>query len=374
MSPSTADGVMLGDGFIPFHFSVQVQNQDRSQRRFKSIVASLKALKSVIRRTPASELTIDSMLSVIGNVAGVKAVVPEGAYSSIAIPLFMFRSLSGQRTRLSGVMGTGPIAFATAQSIKSHGVEMVGKALEQGDTPIELSIRDDQGYHETIRLYPVSRTKYRHTFKLSQDELQETSGFMLTRHNQGRADVLRAVSEAGGFTSMRIAEPTRYVKLADYVSLLPHVDHVVISHRSKVLHKLYKHFDLDHATNGRGNIAWSETYGDCTNRLIEQIRSLASEASLMILILDNEVVLVPAGNDPLRYRAPANYDRRSRAARLQGAAAAIRFKWSERSFPQQTPAWQDRCNSIMQATYSGTEHRPSTYPDATFEPRQTWLY
>ena len=361
---------LMGDGFLAFQFVVQVKSDNPSGKHFKLIVDKMKALKSFVRENQSAGISPDQMIEAIHNAHPSADVVAEGAYSSIAIPLFMYHSLTTQSARLSGVLGAGPIADATLESVRSHGVEFVGKVISDGDSPIELSIRDEFGNHKTIRLYPASRTKYRQTLKLSPVELNQTAGFILTRYNKSRDNAFRRISEAGGFTSLRIAEPSRYVSLADYAELLPYSSQVIVSHRSKVLQLLAKHFRLNQSSNKTG-CDWTRRFDEDTARLLACMRSQVPPTSLVILVLEDEVVISPSNGELFRCVAPDTYDHRSRAARIQGAAAAMASPLNGQSTI--TNSWRHMANWIVQAAYSGTEGRPSTYPDRTFAPSGDWL-
>jgi hypothetical protein len=370
MTIATQPKTLLCDGFLPFQVAVQTASFDATGKRFEAIVQKLKNLKDFVRGEHAYGVCPEMMTSLIKQVDGVTDVVPEGAFSSIAIPLFMYRSLTGQPTKLFSVVGSGKMADAIAASMSDHGVELSAKVIKQGDSPIELSVRDEFGNQETIRLYPTSRNQYRQALKPSESELAAASGFVLTRFNSGRAIAMQRIAELGGLTSLRIAEPSRYVSLEDSLSLLPQANQVILSHRDKVLQKVFKHLQLDKSVAGTPKLRWSGRYDMAVQKLIRRLRDAAAGSALITLILEDEVVFSPPDSESLRYRAPQLYDKRSRAARLQGATAAAEMLRSQS--PDRIESWSEACNWIMQAAYAGTEGRPTRYPDHHFEPSGNW--
>jgi len=352
----------VGDGFVPYYLAVDIQNPSGEGTLFRETIAAIKQLKTFVREGRQDELNPRTLSERLLQIPSVVSVVAEGAYSSIVIPLAMIGSLSNASVFLHGVVGSGPITDAIEDSLEAHGIELVPKRLTGGDSPVEISVRDAFGHQETLRFYPVSRTKYRQTFLLNKTGLSSRTGFVLSRYNAGRAAAFLSVANVGGLTSLRIAESTRYVTLADYLSLLPHSIQTFGSHRDDVLKKLGRHLLPNNAKSD-----WTKQYDPETSRVVQAIVDQTSHNGLVVVILETELVFAMRGFPQLRFRPPSNFDTRSRAARVQGACAAI-FRADE---IENSDSWMSLAEKCVQAAFRGSEARPSEYP-TPFKPESSW--
>lgn len=276
----------------------------------------------------------------------------------------MIRSLSGRPVCLSGTQGTGPVAEAIAKAIQRHDVAFRPHVLPGGDSPIELSIRDRSGNHKTLRLYGISRGRFRYAFRLPEEPV---SGFVLSRYNQGRAEAIQRVFDWGGVTAMRIAEPTRYVGLDDYMKLLPATRVLVVSSRDGVVRKLARHLGFSDLPR-----AWPEGFDQIVHNLMRCLSAEAKVPRLVVLVFEREVSFFVLGTVPVTYLAPQKYDSRSRAARIQGACVAGALGTAS-YLPQNQDQLVTFAERAVQSAYFGTESRPTKYPAVTFEPRSSWL-
>lgn len=358
--------VVYGDGFVPFHFSVTMDNAEGDKARFNQLVANVRGLESMLRKHGAGDDFPTGFQQILTTLPGVTAVFVEGPYSSIVIPLCMVRSLGNCPACLSGVLGKGVIADAIRAALQQRGVLFTPHVVPAGDSPLEISIRDHAGNQKAVRLYAASRSAFRHTYRFTDEHASRARGFILSRFNQGRAHALRTVYANEGFTSLRVSEPNRYVKLDDYLSLLPASCHVVVSYRAGVMRKLARHLEIPVRSRH-----WPQSFDETTENLAHRLTERGDRPRLVALVFEREVALVAHGKPSLRLCPPAEYDSRSRAARVQGACASLALNLPGFQ-PTGQADWERFGNVAVQAAYDGTFGRPSTYPASTFQPTGTW--
>ena len=96
-----------------------------------------------------------------------------------------------------------PHRFADAirSAMTQNRVELEPKVISQGDSPLELSVRDNVSNQKAVRIYPASRSHYRHTFRWNEQLASAAKGFVLSRYNKGRANAFKSVFDNGGLTS-----------------------------------------------------------------------------------------------------------------------------------------------------------------------------
>jgi hypothetical protein len=357
---------IFGDGFIPYHFAITVRNPGGKSGQFKQIVTGLKRLKDTVHSDETAPISPQAFQQLLSNRLEVRDVHAEGPYSSIVLPIRMIRSFGNIPATISGVLGTGLVADALQEELVRCGLQLRSHVILDGDSPFELSVRDDFGNQETVRLYPAKRTLYRHTLRLTDEEVASLGGFILTRFNQGRAKLMRKVFDNGGFTSMRINEPTRYVKLDDYLQCLNSTHQVVVSHRGGVLRKLALHLGVTPPTQG-----WPQRCDSTVYEVVRRLNGSLDTTPTFILILPRETSVFVPRTRPIRIGPPSRYDSRSRAARIQGAFAAIAVSQPGYCFDTDE-VWASAANRAIQAAFAGTEGRPSSYPPATFETYSSW--
>lgn len=366
MSETGTHDTVYGDGFVPFHFSVTVDNPEGDSARFRQVVANVRDLQSMLRKHGAGGDFPAGFQQTLTALPGVTAVFVEGPYSSIVIPLCMVRSLGNSPACLSGVLGKGVIADAIQAALQQRGVLFTPHIMSAGDSPLEISIRDHAGNQKAVRLYAASRSAFRHTYRFTDEHASRAKGFILSRFNQGRARALRTVYANEGFTSLRISEPTRYVKLDDYLSLLPESRHVIVSYRAGVMRKLARQSGIPVRSRH-----WPQSFDQTAEKLAHRLTERGDCPRLVAMVFEREVALVAQGKPPLRLCPPTKYDSRSRAARVQGACASLAL-----NLPGYQPTgqadWEHFGNIAVQAAYDGTLGRPSTYPASTFQPTGTW--
>ncbi len=366
MSETSTHDIVYGDGFVPFHFSVTVDNPESDAARFRRVVANVRGLESTLRKRGAGDDFPTGFQQILAALPGVTAVFVEGPYSSIVIPLCMVRSLGNCPACLSGVLGEGVIADAIRATLQQQGVLFTPHVVSAGDSPLEISIRDHAGNQKAVRLYAASRSAFRHTYRFTDEHASRAKGFILSRFNQGRAHALRTVCANEGFTSLRVSEPTRYVKLDDYLGLLPVSCHVVVSYRGGVMRKLARHLEIPVRSRH-----WPQSFDETAEKLAHRLTDRGERLRLVAMVFEREVALVAQGKPPLRFCPPAKYDSRSRAARVQGACASLALNLPGFQ-PTGQADWERFGNVAVQAAYDGTLGRPSTYPASTFQPTGTW--
>ena len=86
MQPN-AERAVFGDGFIPYHFSIIVENPNGDSQRFKELVENVRALKTEVRKEGVGADFPSEFHQKLRDLPGVSQVFAEGPYSSIVIPL-----------------------------------------------------------------------------------------------------------------------------------------------------------------------------------------------------------------------------------------------------------------------------------------------
>lgn len=355
--------VCLVDGFVPYHFSVIVQ-----ESAFRDTVTWVKSKQSKCREDgtcgPPEPLLVE-----LQEHPSVLEAVAEGPYSSAAIPAAMARFWGDCTSVLTGWSGRGPIAAALHEQLHAWNID--NRLVETGDTDssVEISIRSESfDQHETVRLHPTRRkaqvVRFRWPETLTPQQVQL---YFMTKLSQGRADAAESVQKAGGLCSTRIGMFTRHRAPDDYFAALPHFHHIVVAHK-----------DL-RATARAAKISpprgWPASLAPNDPLLLQLAEFLKTDDDHRRLVIFNaldETLFVVPGLQPVHVQPPSSYDRRTRTSRIQGAAGVAGL-----DLPDYVPTSQDElktfANQVVQAAYHGTEGRPSSYPSPDFQPEGSWL-
>ena len=225
---------------------------------------------------------------------------------------------------------------------------------------MEFSIRDSNGSHESVRLYPASRLHFKSTLSAT----DSTPDYLcLNRYNQGLCQLAQSVAEKSGVVSLRLRQFGRYDKVEDYLKMFPFTKQLVLSTRHSVLRTLAHKADINlprqwpHDAN-----ALHDEHG---TRLANWLLAKMQPSGIVIFTLYplHSTVFFHKDYQPVTLEAPSNIDSSSRAARLQGALLgnSMERRQQQSMFAGQT-VWQAFCEQVMNDAFTGTEQRPWIYP------------
>lgn len=358
------DQVCLGEGFVPYHFSVIVQESE-----FKNVVTWAKSHQSECREKGTCGQPA-TWLQKLEEHPAVLEVAAEGPYSSSVIPVAMGRFFGNCRSILMGWGGQGPMAEAIQEDLRSWDIDVRLSDRETTDSSVEISVRSESfAQHETVRLHPTSRTKQIVRFRWPEDLSSEQVGlYFMTKLSEGRAQAGQRIFEAGGLCSLRISMFTRRRTPDEYFPVLPTFHHAVVSRK-----------DMS-ATARAAKLSpprgWPKSLDPTDPALLQLADYLGTYETknhrlVIFNALDHSVFVVP-GLRPVLVAPPPSYDKRTRTSRMQGAAGVCGLRY-DNYVPSTQQELEEFANTTIQAAYRGTESRPSTYPTSDFQPVGSWI-
>jgi hypothetical protein len=334
--------MIIGDGFLPLHIEVLVQ-----EGSLDSIYEEIKNWKKEFRNSSLSEDFPDKLKERILSFGEVLEFTLEGPQSSVIIPLRMIQSSGTQRTvSMSTVIGTGPVASMIRQYCQEWGIALDAKIVEEGDSPLEFSIRDVIGNHRSLKMYLCSRTKFRKVYKMGNEDI---CGIIANRYNKGILETVKKASSSGATVSIRPHTLDRYTKPEDYLEMIPYADHLILSSRNGVLQKIasalgYK-IDKDLVTTGP----------EMLNSFSQELIALGNSNKVLVLndSKTGENWFFTKNIEPSRIGKPGGYDDASRVSRIQGAMFIIKKTFNDNL--------DDFAQKVVKMAYQGTEKRPWLY-------------
>jgi hypothetical protein len=335
--------MIIASGFLPYHIELKIQSVMAShvQEQLRSLQ---KAFREKELSSPSDMAEIEDYLA---SIKGVDSVVLEGPQSSSLIPLRMFKAANPTtEAKLCTTIGAGTIANAIREALDSMDICLCGKELPSGDSPLECSLRDENGNALSIKIYPASRTKFKQPFK---EDLSNCSHVIVNRINKGLINAMRTVHGNGGLASMRLHSFDRYTKPIDAIEVFPYANHIILSTRNKVLKSVAS------AMGCPVEDQWDTDTIPTLRKLSKQISSHSNTDKLIVFNhyeTGANLFCFGAKNSEL-ISAPENYDPASRASRIQGAALLLAEALSEH--PEAT------FQKIVTMAYRGTEQRPWKY-------------
>jgi len=344
----------FADGFLAYHIDVGVDDG-----RAPDVARTIKGWKTAFRAQgtwPGFPQTMADQLSGLG---GVTSVVCEGPQSSLLIPLRMVRGGTGADCQMSSVLGTGAVTDAIDDCLMRWGIAVSGRRLDDVDSPIEISIREPGGQHESVRLYPASRNRYRSRLA-APETLPEQ--FLCNRFNKGIATLARAVATNGGLVSFRPRELGRHDRIEDSVSLLATTHHLILSSRHRVIQQFARQAGIRAASDWPASI--EDLAGSSARALAQWLLAQMPQGAVVVLVRypGNEACFYCDGLAPAVLPAPDSYGLESRAARIQGAllAQALPMHHAHEVCRDQAD-WDVRTRAVVTAAFRGTESRPWQY-------------
>ena len=345
----------FADGFVAYHIEVEVregQGSDVAQR--------IKGWETAFRTQGTWPDFPQSMVNQLHALDGVTSVVCEGPQSSLLIPLRMLTGIAGTSCEISTVLGTGSVSQAIDTCLGQWGIVAAGvHRLEGADAPIEISIREPGGEHQSVRLYPVSRKAYRSRLKqpaVLPDKL------LCNRFNQGIATLARAVAANGGVVSFRPRGLGRHDNIDDHISLLASTHQLILSSRHKVMKQFARKAGIKTGRGWPGSLA---DLVDSSGKALGQwlLGQMPQEAIVaFVRYPGNEAAFFCDGLDQVAVAPPYGYGPESRAARLQGALLGeVMVKEAVHRLCLDQSTWTAATHRILATAFQGTEARPWRY-------------
>lgn len=337
----------IGDGFLPYHFEINVRPD-----RALTVKEHIKSWKARFRDGSILASFPEGLMADIQALGGVSEVIAEGPQSSVLIPLRMIKAAKdGNECLMSSTVGTGAVAVSIRSALETWGIGLDAKVIEDGDSPLEFSIRDGL-VSESLRMYPCSRTRFKKRFQLPEGGCER---LIVNRCNQGLKKAMQAVFEQGGHCSLRMHNIDRHTKASDYIEMIPWANSVIISTRNRVLNQVAAAFELKNPLQRMAALAEALATIPAAKQAVERPIPTASR---MITLIEDQTGLChfyQSDQSFVTVKVPSGYDLSSRAARIQGAFL------SRPTFKQEGGSFENYCEGIIQGAYQGTESRPWGY-------------
>lgn len=349
---------VYGNGFIAYHVEVGVTDGQAA-----SVKAAVSAWKSELRQARTWPGFPGAMVERLRALPAVTEVACEGPQSAVLIPLRMVAGMIGIPVSMSSVLGTGPISHLVESDLECWGIRLEStKRLADADAPLEFSFREPGGHHESLRLYPASRAKYRAGIGSPAIPIDH---LVLNRFNQSLRTLAEDVADRGGVVSFRPRELGRHDNIEDYISLLPFTAHLVLSTRHGVMRKLARHAGIALPRQWPGSI--SNMGDEASRHLVEWLFQELPETAIVVLhrYTAGDSAFYKRGHDPVVIPKPTGYDSASRAARIQGALLSTALARLEADADEDDAGgWKGWCEDVIETAFYGTELRPWIYPRA----------
>jgi len=345
---------VFADGFIAYHLEVSVRRGLASD-----VARTIKDWKPLYREQGTWPGFPQTMIDQLNGLPGVENVVCEGPQSSLLIPLRMIRGIAGVECHMSTVLGAGAVTDAIYERFAQWGIVISGRRLEGFDSPIEISVREPGGQHESVRLYPASRNRYRS--QLAKPETPPEQ-FLCNRYNKGIAALADTVATNGGLVSFRPRELGRHDRIEDSVSLLASTHHLILSSRHRIMKQFAQFADIETQTGWP--VATEDLSSSAARSLARWLLDRMPPEAIVVFIRhpENETAFFCDGREPVFLPAPVGYGPESRAARIQGALLGeVMRRNGAQSLCHDQSASDAGTRSIVDAAFRGTESRPWHY-------------
>ncbi len=347
---------VFGNGFVAYHIDVHVE-----QGSLDSVKSTIKGWQSDFRRRGNWPGFPGTLIRALTQTTGVTRVEMEGPQSSVLIPLRMVHGMTGAPCTLSSVLGSGAIATAIADCCRMWCIELKeSKRLTDGDSPLEFSLREPDGRHDSVRLYSVSRANFRNTLQIS---APPPDHLLLNRCNQGLKALAQTTYAKGGIVSLRIRVFGRYDSIDDYLPLFRVTNQLVLSTRHGVLRAFARQcgISLPRRWPTVGH-ALSDTRGRC---IAQWLLDHMPKSSVVVFNVykQNATAFYREGYEPVVVPPPVEAGAASRTARIQGALlGGCLLKAQCHAGADAQAAWRQFCEFVVAYAFQGTQQHPWRYP------------
>jgi len=346
---------VIGNGFLAYHIEVYVNSG-----QIEPVKATVKQWQEEFRKDGKWLGFPNTMTDRLFQVPGVADVVCEGPQSSVLIPLRMVKGMVDVECRMTAVVGTGPVSQAILSCFKTWGITLdTSHQIVEADSPVELSFRDPQGAHTSLRLYPIPRRRYQ--IRIAEPETSKDH-LILNRFNQGLRKLAMKVSSDGGLVSLRPRELGRHDNIVDYIDLLSFTNQLVLSSRHGIVKQFARYAGCETPRGWPDNL---ESLEDITlNELASWLIARMPTGSTVVFHRYKALDSAFYGEGCTAYiAAPQGFGKESKAARIQGALLGRIIELGRlKSKLTDVAVWQRLCEEIVKTAFHGTDVRPWRYP------------
>jgi len=187
---------------------------------------------------------------------------------------------------------------------------------------------------------------------------------VLNRYNKGLFTLATTVAANNGCVSFRPRELGRHDRIEDWLSLLRHSQHAVVSSRHGVMKALAQHMNIK---TKRGWPAKKSSLNEAVFiNLALSLSEIMRPNAVVVLHRDTvgDTLFYNAQQQPMIVETPAGHGTESRAARMQGALLALSLLRNHSCYASlNTDSWQGLCEDTVTVGLLGTDQRPWYYPD-----------
>lgn len=369
---------ILADGQCQYAFHVETGAGEG-----ESVRAALKGWKDSIRAAKGFGVeSVEALCDKVRSIPGVERVVPTGPRSALPLALRMTCGLTGRQGGFACHIGKGILSDGIRSEFKAWNIDFLPRKELEGDMPAAFLVFDpnDHSEHETVTLYPLSRTGYKHRSHFEPKEIVQADGLLLNRVNEGVLELARQAKAAGKPNCLRIHGYSRHVSFDDYRPFLPLVDHLVLDAGHNALR------DTANALGLNPPRGWPETgplQMDFLKEIADALDAIAEKPLLHILHINGRstlVVLGAAGQATYSFKPmvpEGSLCDLKATSRVHGAvlAAALlkkpEFDLDPATFqPKSEAGLAKLAEWAYRAAHHGILNIPWKWPDASFDPAQ----
>ena len=282
--------MILADGQCQYAFHVET-----GAGQGDSVRNALKGWKDEVRTAKGfGVVSVEALCAKVRTIPGVERVVPTGPRSALPLALRMACGLTGSKGGFACHIGKGVLSDRILNEFEVWNIDFLARKELGGDMPAAFLVFDpnDQSEHQTVTLYPLSRSGYKHRSHFEPEEIAQTEGLLLNRVNKGVLDMARQAKAAGKPNCLRIHGYNRHVSFDDYRPLLPLVDHLVLDAGHNALR------DTSNALGLNPLRGWPETgpfQVDFLKEIADALDAIAGKPLLHILHINRRNTLVVLG-------------------------------------------------------------------------------
>lgn len=351
--------MIIGDGYIPYHFRVRVEAG--SKREFEQTVERAAEIKHELERVPEALGPFpEGIVDRLNRIPGIVQVCPDGAISSVLNALKMVRAFGGRPCTMYGIVGTGPIARGIQEDLACADVGLRATVRPGADSSIEISF-DDTGFRffREFQIHFLPMRDRSHLFRLEDGQEEAMEGFVLSRANRGRAAAARRLFRRGRLVSLCVGGFSQHLHPDDYLGLLTSAQQVLINHPEirQMARALGIALPLD---------AQPDPAAGPLLRLAESLGRYGGGRRLVALVFRRSVLLSTPDLGLAAFHVPGTEKHRVPVSRFHGALIARSFSF-ENGLPGYASELESLGNTALQAALHGCDQFPLGYPSPGFD-------
>ncbi len=355
--------MIIGDGYLPYHIRVYVDAPTAYD--FNQYVKAATALKQEFELVSPDDRCLEMVIERLKQIPGARQVCTFGGYSAVLGALKMIRHFGGQPCGMYGVIGNGPIAQGIQDDFAAREIALFPTVRTSGDSSLEIAMFDTQSrfFHE-FQIHFLRMRERGHVLRVLPRQVEQLSGFLCSRPNNGRAEVARRLYEAGRLVSVRVHGFSRYVRGEDYLWIIAHTQQVLVC--AKEIRQLGLAFGIHFPRS------WHPQVNDkYTKQIVNQLGEYAGKRRLVALALPRTLLLYVPEVVLMQFAVPPSQQKQVSDTRLHGALMVEALR-----LPHYLPRTSDELESLgnraLQASYCGWDAVLPSYPDPTFACAGSW--